>query len=163
MLQRCGNPDRKQYPNYGGRGITVCSRWSLFENFLADMGLKPSPKHQIDRIDNEGNYEPGNCRWVLPVVNCNNRRGNVPFTIDGRTQTLAQWASEAGIVGTRLYHYVNRHRPELVAWYIRKRSMRELLHELAPAAHIRQQRHSTTTPPGGCRNEVSELNRLGMG
>ena len=58
---------------YGGRGITVCERWNSFANFLADMGEKPAPHYQIDRIDNDGNYEPGNCRWVTPQENLLNR------------------------------------------------------------------------------------------
>ncbi len=74
MHGRCYTRSSTSYPNYGGRGIRVCERWKIFENFLADMGRKPFPSAQIDRIDNEGNYEPSNCRWVTPSQNSRNRR-----------------------------------------------------------------------------------------
>ncbi|MBK7380396.1 MAG: hypothetical protein IPJ03_15690 [Ignavibacteriales bacterium] len=75
MRERCLKPNTKEYGNYGGRGIKVCDRWvNNFNNFLEDMGSRPTPKHQIDRIDNEGNYEPNNCRWVSQTVNARNKR-----------------------------------------------------------------------------------------
>jgi hypothetical protein len=76
MIQRCSNPARPNYRAYGGRGIKVCNEWrDDFFVFLRDMGPRPSPQHQIDRIDNGGGYRPGNCRWVLPEQNARNRRG----------------------------------------------------------------------------------------
>ena len=75
MKDRCKNPTNPEWKNYGGRGITVCERWrESFENFLADMGLRPSSELSLDRIDNDGNYEAGNCRWATKSEQTYNRR-----------------------------------------------------------------------------------------
>lgn len=75
MLNRCLNPNNDAFQNYGGRGITVCERWlAAYENFLADMGRRPSSGHSIDRIDVDGNYEPTNCRWATAQQQQSNRR-----------------------------------------------------------------------------------------
>ncbi len=97
MLTRCENPRCEAYPRYGGRGIEVCKRWQTFENFLADMGPRPSADHSIDRIENDGNYEPGNCRWATDAEQNQNTRSNRLLTYAGRTQPLSVWAREFGI------------------------------------------------------------------
>lgn len=73
MIQRCTNPKRAEWKYYGGRGVAVCERWKSFENFLADMGARPGRK-SLDRIDNDGNYESGNCRWATRKEQRANRR-----------------------------------------------------------------------------------------
>lgn len=78
MKQRCLNSGHDSYPRYGGRGIRVCDRWlASFEDFLADMGRKPTPAHSIDRENNDGNYEPGNCRWATGVEQQANRGSRI--------------------------------------------------------------------------------------
>lgn len=82
MKSRCYNKDNKNHFRYGGRGITVCDRWKdSFENFRNDMGPRPSSKHTLDRIDVNGNYEPGNCRWATWTEQANNRRNNIAYRI----------------------------------------------------------------------------------
>lgn len=103
MKTRCTNPRQEGFPNYGGRGIKVCERWLSFENFLADMGHRPSPTHEIDRIDNNGNYEPDNCHWATKRQNRNNRRDSRLLTHEGKTQSIAQWAEELGFNYSTLY------------------------------------------------------------
>ena len=92
MRLRCLEPTNRAYPNYGGRGIRVCDRWlNSVEVFVADMGPKPSPAHELDRRDNNGHYEPGNCRWVLRKVNDRNRRSNRLLEFGGEAAPIAEW------------------------------------------------------------------------
>jgi hypothetical protein len=104
MLSRCNNPNHAMYSNYGGRGIRVCIRWHIYENFLEDMGRKPSPKHSIDRIDNREGYRPGNCRWATCKEQNRNNRGNRWIEIEGRNKTLAEWLEITGIPKNTFYN-----------------------------------------------------------
>jgi len=100
MKRRCHDPKNRDYKNYGGRGIKVCERWQGqdgYKKFLADMGPRPSPEYQLDREDNNGNYEPANCHWTTAKRNNRNRRSSRMLTYDGRTQCIKDWAEELDI------------------------------------------------------------------
>ncbi len=96
MISRCTQPSSPGYAYYKKRGITVCRRWRKFDNFLADMGVRPTGM-TLDRKDNDGNYEPGNCRWVTRRVQANNRITNIHFTYKGVSYTLADLARHTGV------------------------------------------------------------------
>lgn len=99
MLGRCFNERSDDYANYGGRGITVCARWrGSFEAFLADMGTKPSVRHSLDRYpDNNGNYEPGNCRWATPKQQARNTRRSRMVRYLERELSLVEWVEVLGV------------------------------------------------------------------
>lgn len=97
MLSRCNNPKVPEYNRYGGRGISVCKQWHNFADFYSDMSQGYSEELEIDRINNDGNYEPGNCRWATPKQNCRNRRSNRYFTINGVKRTLAEWIEHSSV------------------------------------------------------------------
>lgn len=108
MRSRCNNINGKDYSFYGGRGITVCDRWNEFKNFFADMG-NPPRGHWIERIDNDGNYEPGNCRWATRLDQARNRRNNRKVVAFGETKCLSAWVEDGRCrVGYRtLLHRLN--------------------------------------------------------
>lgn len=108
MINRTENPNYAQFKHYGGRGISVCERWrNSFVNFLEDMGDRPSPRHSLDRIDNNGHYCKENCRWATREQQSNNRRSNVYLTVNGETKSLVEWSRIYNIprqyVTTRLH------------------------------------------------------------
>jgi hypothetical protein len=121
MLQRCSNPKATGYENWGGRGIIVCPRWAeSFETFLADMGPKPSPEHEIDRFDNDKGYSLENCRWATRIEQANNKRNNRLFTINGRRQTIAEWAREGSIAPEKLRNRIDAGwSPEIIGALLR--------------------------------------------
>ena len=103
MLKRCHNPTDAKYPIYGGRGIIVCATWKDFMVFIKDVPPKPSPELQLDRIDNNGNYEPGNVRWAMRKEQGANKRDNRLITAQGLTLTVTQWAERTGIKRATLF------------------------------------------------------------
>jgi hypothetical protein len=111
MAQRCFNPANPGYPNYGGRGITMCARWrDSFVAFLEDMGPRPSPAHSVDRFPNQnGNYEPGNCRWATPLQQSRNSRNNTIIEYKGERLCMAEWGERfhihPGTIYSRLVCY----------------------------------------------------------
>lgn len=91
MKERCDVASAAGYANYGGRGISICERWRSYEAFLEDMGRAPSAKHSIDRVDGNGNYEKGNCRWATATEQVRNRRTTLRVIIGGVEKTLFEW------------------------------------------------------------------------
>lgn len=107
VKRRCLNPHDRAYKAYGGSGITICKAWAdSFAQFLQDMGAKPSPKHTIDRIDNNKGYEQGNCRWATPEQQWNNTSRNVWLEYQGQRKTVRQWATHLGITYQTLYRRI---------------------------------------------------------
>lgn len=149
MKQRCFNPNDAAYKDYGGRGITICSGWGTFEDFYRDVGDRPTPRHSLDRKDNDGHYScgrcsqciqngwPMNCRWATPLEQSNNTRANVRLTKDGKTLTLTGWAKEMGVsYGTLCARRVRGYSPEEILAPVKKRRQFE-----------RKSRSATSTSP----------------
>lgn len=107
MKQRCENPNDASFVNYGGRGIKVCERWHEFSNFIADMGMRPSG-YEIDRKDNNGDYEPKNCRWISKRENLNNKRSNHMLTWGNETLPITTWAERLGVPARTLFNRLGR-------------------------------------------------------
>ncbi len=97
MLGRCYDPKVERFPYYGGRGITVCDRWHDVTAFVADMAPTFEPGLEIDRIDNDGNYEPANCQWATHAEQARKKRNLRMATFGTRTLCLAEWAREYGV------------------------------------------------------------------
>lgn len=109
MKTRCLNPKSTNFIRWGGRGISICEKWMKFDGFLEDMLPSYTQGYQLDRINNDGNYELSNCRWVDRKTQCRNRSNNTMITIGGITKTLSEWIDVSGIksstVRQRMYVY----------------------------------------------------------
>lgn len=114
MRNRCNNSKDRVYKYYGSRGITICSRWENFESFFADMGLRPKNK-SLERIDNNGNYEPLNCKWATAKEQARNTRANRIIIYGKKTQCLVAWAEELNIKYNTLWARLNKY-PAQVAF-----------------------------------------------
>jgi len=97
IRNRCTRPERKDWPRYGGRGITLCERWMTFANFIADVGLPPFPGAQLDRIENDKGYEPGNVRWATASEQQLNAKTAVWVEVDGVRLNWGAWAARLGV------------------------------------------------------------------
>jgi hypothetical protein len=118
MRQRCDNFKNTNYSRYGGRGITYDENWCRFENFLLDVGEKPEPNMELDRIDNDGNYCKENCRWATRKEQTRNRGGKRAtrlYTFNGKTLCIADWAKEIGITPQSLQKRLNKGWPLEIA------------------------------------------------
>ena len=145
-MDRCYNTECPAYDNYGGRGISVCPDWHELEKFIEQLPSGYFDGAHMDRIDNNGNYEPSNVRWATPQENFDNRRSGVPLTYDGRTQSMTAWANEVGIAPQMLWARINEH-----GWTVEKAITTPPLsdpHERMKRAHeFRWAGHVKPPPP----------------
>lgn len=119
IKDRCFNPKNEEYHNYGGRGITVCKEWiESFSCFYQHVGKKPTPDHSIDRINNDGNYEPGNCKWSTYPEQQRNRSNNRVLTHNGESLIFTEWAKRLNIPEGTLF------------WRLKTKSISEIINDL---------------------------------
>lgn len=125
MKSRCYNKANAAYSEYGGRGISVCERWlHSYENFIEDMGRKPSLSHSIDRYpNNNGNYEPGNCRWATKSEQSKNRRSNKYYEYNGVKKNQKDWANEVGADNRQFHKMLKRKSFEQTYTHFKKRQL----------------------------------------
>lgn len=128
IKRRCYVKSNSRYSTYGARGVTMCDRWlNSYSQFLGDMGRAPSKNHSIDRINNDGNYEPSNCRWTTDVEQANNRSNNLIIAYNGETRSLAEWCRELslpyGTIAARIYKW---HWPAEIAFTKKIRQSKQL-------------------------------------
>lgn len=108
ILRRCDNPNEAGFERYGGRGITMCERWRDYVNFKQDMADGYASGLSIERINNAGNYEPGNCRWATASEQARNRRSSFMITYRGETRTVIEWGEVLGIPWARIQQRIKK-------------------------------------------------------
>ena len=107
MITRCDPKNSSTFPRYAGRRVRVCDRWTAsFSNFLEDMGVRPSGSHSLDRIDNDGNYEPGNCRWATTAQQARNKSNNRILSAHGISKCVQDWADDIGVNQGTIMHRI---------------------------------------------------------
>lgn len=136
MRDRCNRPSKPGYQNYGGRGITVCERWNSFANFLADMGNRPSPKHSIDRIDNDSGYSPENCRWATRQQQSENRRNVHKVSMNGITDTIKKHCRRLGINYGTITSRIRAGEEPIAAMKRKIRAVKKRTHSMAAESEI---------------------------
>ena len=114
MKNRCINPNYKHYKDYGGRGISLCQSWHVFENFFSDMGVKPDGM-TLERIDNSKGYSPENCRWESRHSQSRNKRSNRWITADGVSMVITDWAARIGLCHSTIIARIDRGWPDHLA------------------------------------------------
>lgn len=118
MKQRCYNEDNQDYKAYGGRGIAICDRWlNSFDDFFSDMGRRPDNCNSIDRINNDGDYDPSNCRWSNDYQQSRNKSNNVIIEFNGESKILQDWANDLGIHWVSLYERLQKHPKHIALTY----------------------------------------------
>lgn len=145
MMDRCYNPECHAYSDYGGRGIKVCDDWHNVTQYVAYVGWGYEEGSELDRIDNDGDYVPGNVRWIKPKGNCNNRRSCHYLTYRGVTKTMSEWADEYGLVMQTLWERI-----EVWGWDVEKALITPIadkVDNMRKAQSIRWQGHVKVTKP----------------
>lgn len=150
MRQRCSDPNLPEYKHYGGRGIKVCPRWKKFENFLADMGLRPGPKYSLDRKETNGNYTPTNCRWATQKTQQRNRRSNLPVEYQGETRCLSEWAEKYGLTTLQLWSKIR-----MMGWSIHEALTMPIAKTIGDKRKYKVLRTRQSIPVGGHRRAIA--------
>lgn len=134
MRRRCRNTTCAEYPHYGGRGIAIAERWDTYETFLLDMGRRPSPDHWLERINNDGDYEPSNCKWATIFEQSLNRRNSRLIEIDGVSRNMKLWSLISGVSMKLIWYRLSKGWDAKKAVFQPARKMTFRKHQNSPAS-----------------------------